>query len=61
VQDIFAPTYGIDAAALEIAFDVLFKDDDEFRLGKLSCQVIRLPDHTPDYIGYGMSISRGAG
>ena len=45
--------YGLDDAALfDSSFDVYFKDDEEFKLGALSCRVVHLPGHTPDHIGY---------
>jgi len=52
VQATFAPVYGFDPSAFEDAFDLLFQDDEEFKLGALSCRVIHLPGHTPDHVGY---------
>ena len=53
VQDIFAPVYGFDdAALLENAFDIYLKDDEEFKLGELTARVVHLPGHTPDHVGY---------
>ncbi|KAI0630192.1 Metallo-hydrolase/oxidoreductase [Trametes polyzona] len=52
VQKTFAPIYGLESAALENAFDVYFKDNEEFMLGSLSCHVMHLPGHTPDHVGY---------
>ena len=53
VQKRFAPVYGLDdAALLENVFDTYFQDDEEFKLGTLSCRVVHLPGHTPDHIGY---------
>ncbi|KAJ6625653.1 Metallo-hydrolase/oxidoreductase [Mycena sp. CBHHK59/15] len=52
VQETFAPVYGYDSAAFVDAFDLLFKDEEEFKLGSLNCRVIHLPGHTPDHVGY---------
>jgi glyoxylase-like metal-dependent hydrolase (beta-lactamase superfamily II) len=52
VQETFAPVYGIEPASLEGAFDTLWEDDEKFALGNLPCQVIHLPGHTPDHVGY---------
>ncbi|OSD06709.1 Metallo-hydrolase/oxidoreductase [Trametes coccinea BRFM310] len=52
VQKTFAPKYGLEAESLKNAFDVYFKDDEEFNLGCLSCHVLHLPGHTPDHVGY---------
>lgn len=61
VQATFAPIYGIRPAALENTFDILYKDNDEFKVGNLLCQVIHLPGHTPDHVGYviGMVVFTG--
>lgn len=53
VQELFAPVYGFDnEALLENAFDIYFKDDEEFKLGGLTARVVHLPGHTPDHVGY---------
>lgn len=52
VQESFARVYDIDPALLEDTFDVYFKDDEQFKLGNLSCKVLHLPGHTPDHLGY---------
>lgn len=53
VQKTFAPVYGYDdPAVFENTFDHYFKDDETFKLGDLSCQVVHLPGHTPDHVGY---------
>ncbi|KAG6862253.1 hypothetical protein C0995_002184 [Termitomyces sp. Mi166 len=52
VQQTFAPRYGLDPHSLEGAFDTLLEDDEEFKLGNISCKVIHLPGHTPDHVGY---------
>ncbi|KAH9935608.1 Metallo-hydrolase/oxidoreductase [Fomitopsis serialis] len=53
VQKTFAPIYGLDdPSVFEKTFDCYFDDDEEFKLGQLSCCVIHLPGHTPDHVGY---------
>ncbi|KAF5385741.1 hypothetical protein D9615_002516 [Tricholomella constricta] len=61
VQKTFAPKYGIDLSSLNNAFDILLEDDEDFKLGELSCRVIHLPGHTPDHVGYVMGKSVFAG
>jgi glyoxylase-like metal-dependent hydrolase (beta-lactamase superfamily II) len=52
VQETFAKRYGIDASELNMVFDKLFDDNEEFSLGNLSGKVLYLPGHTPDHLGY---------
>lgn len=52
IQQLFGPRYGVPAAELSSAFDVLLKDDEIFLIGDLQAKVIHLPGHTPDHIGY---------
>ncbi|KAF7337337.1 Metallo-hydrolase/oxidoreductase [Mycena sanguinolenta] len=52
VQETFAPVYGFEPSALEGSFDLLFDDDEEFKLGALICRVMHLPGHTPDHVSY---------
>ncbi|KAI0743607.1 Metallo-hydrolase/oxidoreductase [Daedaleopsis nitida] len=52
VQDTFAPVYGFQSPSYDNAFDVYFGDNEEFKLGSLSCQVLHLPGHTPDHVGF---------
>lgn len=53
VQKTFAPVYGHDDPHIfSDSFDVYWKDDEEFKLGRYSCSVIHLPGHTPDHVGY---------
>ncbi|KAJ7703207.1 Metallo-hydrolase/oxidoreductase [Mycena rosella] len=52
VQETFAPIYGFSPSSFVDTFDLLFRDDEEFSLGNLSCRVIHLPGHTPDHVGY---------
>ncbi|KAJ7096329.1 Metallo-hydrolase/oxidoreductase [Mycena epipterygia] len=61
VQKTFAPIYGFEPSSLVNAFDLLFRDDAEFKLGRLHCRVIHLPGHTPDHVGYliGQSVFTG--
>ncbi|KAJ9646829.1 hypothetical protein H2204_000521 [Knufia peltigerae] len=52
VQETMSKKYNIPASELESAFDHLFTDDETFNIGNLEVQVIHLPGHTPDHIGY---------
>ncbi|KAJ7454027.1 Metallo-hydrolase/oxidoreductase [Mycena galericulata] len=53
VQRTFAPVYGFDPSSSFVnAFDLLFDDDEEFKLSGLICRVMHLPGHTPDHVGY---------
>lgn len=52
VQNIFAQKYDIPAKELDTAFDRLFETDEEFNVGDVTVQVLHLPGHTPDHIGY---------
>lgn len=52
VQETVAKIYNIPASELESAFDHLFGDDETFTIGNLQVQVIHLPGHTPDHMGY---------
>jgi glyoxylase-like metal-dependent hydrolase (beta-lactamase superfamily II) len=52
VQHNFAEKYNIPSAELENAFDHLWEDDEYFNIGALKCQVLYLPGHTPDHVGY---------
>ncbi|KAF7315705.1 Lactamase-B domain-containing protein [Mycena indigotica] len=54
VQNTFAPVYGLDSKpdVFNGVFDLLFKDDEEIKLGSLICRVLHLPGHTPDHIAY---------
>ncbi|KAJ6593894.1 beta-lactamase-like protein [Mycena capillaripes] len=61
VQETFGAVYGFEPSEFERAFDLLFQDDEEFKLGGLNCRVIHLPGHTPDHVGYviGQSVFTG--
>ncbi|KAJ6499307.1 beta-lactamase-like protein [Mycena sanguinolenta] len=53
VQETFAPVYGFEPSAFEGSFDLLFEDDQQFKLGTtLDCRVIHTPGHTPDHVSY---------
>lgn len=52
VQKHFAPIYGFSDKDMKNNFDVLFRDEEEFKLGDVSCKVMYLPGHTPDHLGY---------
>lgn len=61
VQNKFAPVYGLDSKYLVDTFDVYLKDDEKFNIGNIECQVMHLPGHTPDHLGYliGQSVFTG--
>ena len=61
MQKHFAPLYGLAPQNLATSFDIFFKDDQVFMLGNLPVQVMHLPGHTPDHIGYlvGKSVFTG--
>lgn len=52
VQNIFAQKYDIPSSELDNAFDRLFETDEQFKIGDVTVQVLHLPGHTPDHIGY---------
>jgi len=52
VQETFARKYNIPSSELEDVFDHLWEDDEEFSIGELKAQVLHLPGHTPDHVGY---------
>ena len=49
VQDVFGKTFnaGTEFQRDGSQFDKLFKDNDEYKLGKINCKVINTPGHTP--------------
>ncbi|KAJ5083639.1 hypothetical protein N7456_013066 [Penicillium angulare] len=52
VQERFGKEYNIPQKELDEAFDYLFDDDEQFKIGQISAQVLHLPGHTPDHSGY---------
>ena len=53
MQKTFAPVYGFEnAECFSKTFDVYLKDDEKIQLGQYEGQVIHLPGHTPDHVGY---------
>ncbi|KAL4893276.1 beta-lactamase-like protein [Aspergillus ambiguus] len=52
VQQTFGRRYGIADDELNVAFDRLFVDGEEFNIGEIVASVLYLPGHTPDHIGY---------
>lgn len=52
VQKRFGDRYGVNKDAYENAFDRLFEDDGEFKIGNMNATVLYLPGHTPDHVGY---------
>jgi glyoxylase-like metal-dependent hydrolase (beta-lactamase superfamily II) len=52
VQALFGPRYGVPLSELDQAFDYTFKDGEKFKIGNVEAEVVHLPGHTPDHIGY---------
>lgn len=52
VQSRFGGRYHVDLVEMQGAFDHTFEDEEVFSIGKLQAQVVHLPGHTPDHIGY---------
>lgn len=52
VQERFGKVYDVPRKWWDGAFDKYFDDEERFKIGDLECQVIHLPGHTPDHIGY---------
>ncbi|KAJ3176797.1 hypothetical protein HDU85_006532 [Gaertneriomyces sp. JEL0708] len=53
VQETFKPIYGMENFVTDGSqFDNLFNDGEALRLGDLHAQVLHLPGHTPDHVGY---------
>lgn len=52
VQETFAQRYGVPPEECEDVYDILFDDDEVFKIGDLSGKAIHLPGHTPDHLGY---------
>jgi glyoxylase-like metal-dependent hydrolase (beta-lactamase superfamily II) len=51
-QSSLGSKYGIDPKETEYAFDRLFEDNEIFQIGNLQAQVLFLPGHTVDHVGY---------
>ncbi|GAA5998832.1 hypothetical protein JCM5350_006747 [Sporobolomyces pararoseus] len=51
-QEYFARKYEVKEAELTGAFDKLWKDGEKFKLGDCECEVLHLPGHTADHVGY---------
>lgn len=54
VQSYFAHKYRIPRTEIEDAFDHLFKPNEVFHIGEVTCTALHLPGHTPDHGGYQM-------
>ncbi|KAE8548921.1 hypothetical protein EYB25_009304 [Talaromyces marneffei] len=52
VQERFAQRYGVPPEEYQDVYDILFYDDEIFKIGDLSVKAIHLPGHTPDHLGY---------
>ncbi|KAL1626431.1 hypothetical protein SLS56_006835 [Neofusicoccum ribis] len=52
VQALFSRKYGIPEEEWSSSFDHTFANDEKFGIGALQAQVLHLPGHTPDHVGY---------
>lgn len=52
VQKRWADRYQIPAEEYENVFDILWEDNQAFKIGNLEVTTHHLPGHTPDHIGY---------
>jgi glyoxylase-like metal-dependent hydrolase (beta-lactamase superfamily II) len=52
VQQNFATKYSIDKAEYEGVFDRLLDDEEHLPLGSIEIEVLHLPGHTPEHVGY---------
>ncbi|EED12159.1 metallo-beta-lactamase domain protein, putative [Talaromyces stipitatus ATCC 10500] len=52
VQELFAQRYGVPLEEYQNVYDILFDDDEVFKIGEVTAQAIHLPGHTPDHLGY---------
>ncbi|KAK3291042.1 beta-lactamase-like protein [Chaetomium fimeti] len=52
LQSLFGERYGVGSDEYNGVFDLLWEDDAVFWVGGLRGQVVHLPGHTPDHVGY---------
>ena len=52
VQETMGQIYDIPASEMENAFDYTFSDGERLVVGNIESEVIHLPGHTPDHVGY---------
>ena len=52
MQQLFGDRYGIPEHEWSHAFDCTYADGEKFSIGSLEVEVLHLPGHTPDHIGY---------
>ncbi|KAK4149165.1 beta-lactamase-like protein [Chaetomidium leptoderma] len=52
VQRLFGKRYGVASEEHDGVFDLLLEDDAVLEVGRLRGQVMHLPGHTPDHVGY---------
>lgn len=52
VQQLFGERYGVASDEYDGVFDLLLEDDAVFPVGRLQGEVMHLPGHTPDHVGY---------
>ncbi len=48
----FGKRFGVSVAELDTAFDHLLEDGEQLSIGELKVEVLHLPGHTPDHVGY---------
>ena len=52
MQELFASRYGVPKEEWQNAFDQTYADGATFHVGDLQVEVLHLPGHTPDSVGY---------
>ncbi|KIW02499.1 uncharacterized protein PV09_06299 [Verruconis gallopava] len=52
VQETMGKKYNVPKEEMQDAFDHLFSDGEKFSIGDIEAEVVHLPGHTPDHIGY---------
>ncbi|KUJ07028.1 Metallo-hydrolase/oxidoreductase [Mollisia scopiformis] len=52
VQSTFGAKFSVPPQELENVFDHLWDDNEKFQIGDLTAEVLYLPGHTPDHVGY---------
>ncbi|KAK3699609.1 hypothetical protein LTR37_016345 [Vermiconidia calcicola] len=52
VQKTMGTIYGIPESQMHGAFDHMLSDGERFHVGNIEAEVVHLPGHTPDHVGY---------
>jgi glyoxylase-like metal-dependent hydrolase (beta-lactamase superfamily II) len=47
-----SPSLGLTASQFDQEFDHAFEDGEEFKIGNVNAEILHLPGHTPDHMGY---------